>query len=232
MRAHALTHRGGIPAITVQTPPRRTRAKELRRQALIDAATAVFSEHGYDAATTREIADRAGCAEGLIHRYFSGKRGLLLAIIASKPKRLVQEFETLLPDCASVQEEVERILLKDLDVMWERRDFMRVAFSQAAIDPEIGRSIRDSIQQHYARLITGKLKRHQETGRVLPDVNVEAVATALTGLAFSLGFVYQVVFAGSRAEARRVAQEAARVIARGVAPPLERRPQEMGRPGP
>jgi AcrR family transcriptional regulator len=52
------------------------RDKEKRQRSLIDAANAVFAEHGYDAATTRAVAERAGCSEGLIHRYFGGKRGL------------------------------------------------------------------------------------------------------------------------------------------------------------
>src|SRR3990172_9372707 len=112
------------------------RDRLLRQGALIEAANAVFAEHGYDGATTRQIAERAGCSEGLIHRYFSGKRGLLLAILDSKAANIVAEFESALPDRPTIPEEIEQLLLWHLDVMWERRDFMRVAVSQATIDPE------------------------------------------------------------------------------------------------
>ena len=121
----------------IHTIQRGKRDKELRQQSLIEAATAVFAERGYDCATTREIAERAGCAEGLIHRYFSGKRGLLIAILESRAAQVVEDFVAALPDRDTVEDEIEQILLWNLETMWERRDFMRVAVSQAAIDSEV-----------------------------------------------------------------------------------------------
>ena len=59
----------------------RTRDRAGKKQALIDAALKLFASKGYDATTTREIAACAGCAEGLIHRYFSSKAGLLPALM-------------------------------------------------------------------------------------------------------------------------------------------------------
>jgi len=57
----------------------RTRNRAAREAALITAAGKLFASRGYEATTTREIAACADCAEGLIHRYFKGKSGLLLA---------------------------------------------------------------------------------------------------------------------------------------------------------
>ena len=39
---------------------------------------------------------------------------------------MVEEFEAELPDQPTVAEEISRILLRDLELFWERRDFMRV----------------------------------------------------------------------------------------------------------
>ena len=107
------------------------RDKEKRQRSLIEAANAVFAEHGYDAATTREVAQRAGCSEGLIHRYFSGKRGLLLAVMESKAAAVLDGFSSALPDRDNVQEDIEQALLWPLGVLWEHRDFMRVSVAQA-----------------------------------------------------------------------------------------------------
>ncbi len=43
------------------------------RQALMDAALAVFVERGFARATTREIARRAGLSEGTMYRHFTDK---------------------------------------------------------------------------------------------------------------------------------------------------------------
>lgn len=46
------------------------------RERILEAALQCFSEHGYDGATTREIASRAGVNLGLITYYFEGKERL------------------------------------------------------------------------------------------------------------------------------------------------------------
>jgi len=194
------------------------RDKAFRRQTLIDAGTAVFAEHGYDCATTREIGERAGCSEGLIHRYFGGKRGLLLAILEDRGAHVAESFESDLPDCDTVADEIEQLHLWYLEMMWERRDFMRVAVSQAAIDTAIGRTIGESINRRHAALIVDKLRRHQSAGRILTSANLAATAYAITGLGFAIGFVFQTCFGEDRELARRIMLDAAAALVRGLTP--------------
>jgi len=217
VRARARTSQTEESPITLQARQEpRARDPGQRRADLIDAANAVFAEHGYDAATTREIAERAGCAEGLIHRYFNGKRGLLLAIIKTKAAHVVEEFEADLPDQPTVAEEISAILLRDLELFWERRDFMRVSVSQATIDQEIGRTISHDLNNQRVRLMIEKLRRHQEAGRIGGNVDVEAVAYTLSGLGFSIGFVFQACFGEDRELARRIMLGAAGVLSEGI----------------
>ena len=60
---------------------------------------------GYEATTNREIAARAGCAEGLIHRYFGGKSGLLFNIVEL---HVAQDTATTIgrPACATLEAEI------------------------------------------------------------------------------------------------------------------------------
>jgi AcrR family transcriptional regulator len=205
--------------ITLQAKPEpRPRDPEQRRADLINAANTVFAEHGYDAATTRAIAERAGCAEGLIHRYFNGKRGLLLAIIESKAVHVVEEFEAELPDQPTVADEISRILLRDLELFWERREFMRVSVSQLTIDQEIGRTVSSNLNTQRVGLMLQKLRRHQAAGRIRADTDVEAIAYTLSALGFSIGFVFQACFGEDRQLARRIMTGAAQAISDGITP--------------
>lgn len=54
---------------------------EARRTQILMGAAKVFAEKGYHKATTKEIAQSAGVAEGTIYNYFDNKRELLLAMI-------------------------------------------------------------------------------------------------------------------------------------------------------
>lgn len=59
----------------------RERGKQRRRSRIKEAAREVFVELGYEAATTREIADRADVSQGTLFAYAPTKSELLLMII-------------------------------------------------------------------------------------------------------------------------------------------------------
>ena len=54
--------------------------QETRRREILDAAAAVFGEKGFQRATMKDIAARAGIVPGTIYLYFQNKRDLLIAI--------------------------------------------------------------------------------------------------------------------------------------------------------
>lgn len=68
---------------------RRPYDADASREALLAAASVLFDERGYDAATIREIGQRAGVDPALIARYFGGKEGLYLATLARGGGRTV-----------------------------------------------------------------------------------------------------------------------------------------------
>src|ERR1700728_5097183 len=49
------------------------------RERLVVAAVDLFAEHGYDATTVAQIAERAGTTKSTFFRYFPDKRELLVA---------------------------------------------------------------------------------------------------------------------------------------------------------
>ena len=59
----------------------RPRGRNDVQEALIEAATALFSERGPAAVSVREIAKLAGVNHGLVHRHFGSKKGLLKAVV-------------------------------------------------------------------------------------------------------------------------------------------------------
>lgn len=55
-----------------------------RSEAILDAAEQVFAASGFAGASMREIADRAGVAQALIHYHFDNKEKLFEAVIARR----------------------------------------------------------------------------------------------------------------------------------------------------
>lgn len=61
-------------------PPGRTAGGEATRLRLYEAAIALIGERGYEAATLRDVAARAGVSPALLYRYFPNKRSVVLAL--------------------------------------------------------------------------------------------------------------------------------------------------------
>jgi AcrR family transcriptional regulator len=59
-------------------PGRRAKNKEATRQRIVTAALQLFETKGFEAATTRQIARKAGVAEGTVFNYFETKEDIAL----------------------------------------------------------------------------------------------------------------------------------------------------------
>jgi AcrR family transcriptional regulator len=187
--------------------PRRTRNRAAKHHALIKAATKVFAARGYHVATTREIAAEAGCAEGLIHRYFEGKNGLLLALIQNYDSEGRGTFEPDRPLASSLQAEIQQLLEGELSQYWEKRDFLRTAVSSAILDPDLGRSMRKQCLNLSIERTTARLRYCEKRGLIQRGTDVEALAQMLGAVAFTLGFMEQVVFSSDRKRVKIVAEK-------------------------
>ena len=63
-----------------------------KKDHILDVAEKVFSEHGFDGASTRMISSEAGVNMAMLNYYFGSKEGLFLAIF----ERKIASFQTLL----------------------------------------------------------------------------------------------------------------------------------------
>ena len=74
--------------------PKRARGKE-RVAKLLQAATAVFAEKGYEAATMTEIAARAGAPIGSLYQFFPVKEALADTLVQNYLALLVTDLQAL-----------------------------------------------------------------------------------------------------------------------------------------
>jgi AcrR family transcriptional regulator len=85
--------------------PRASRAPvqkrgQLRVEAILDAAEAVFGEMGVEAATTNAIAERAGASVGSLYHFFANKDAILQALA----ERYAESCQTMLRTSRRIDE--------------------------------------------------------------------------------------------------------------------------------
>src|SRR4051812_32051993 len=72
-------------------PVGRTAEGDATRQRLYEAAIALIDERGYEAATLRDVATRAGASPALLYRYFPNKRSVVLALYDQLSEAFAQQ---------------------------------------------------------------------------------------------------------------------------------------------
>lgn len=195
------------------TGKRRDRAA--KQHALIRAALRLFASKGYEATTTREIAAAAGCAEGLIHRYFKGKAGLLPALAEFRISQEVLDLSHRLRPAASFEEEFLQLVAWEVDFAWQARDFYRVFIPRAMVDPSVASVVRRAVLSARTQAIMERLQRYRSC-RTLPpgDLDVLVQSVGMLGLVF--GFMRPMVLGQDRKLAKEMAMTFAKILVRGV----------------
>ncbi|MBT2486585.1 MULTISPECIES: TetR/AcrR family transcriptional regulator [unclassified Microbacterium] len=118
------------------TPRRRgpSAGTPARRAQIVDAALASFAEHGYERASLRDIASRAGLTHAALLRHFSGKEELLPAALAQRE----EHEEDVAARIMTAHVPGEQILSAVLADEFRHPDFQRnwLALSVAATNPD------------------------------------------------------------------------------------------------
>ncbi len=72
------------------TRPRTRLAPEARREEILEAASRLFAQNGYEAVSASEIARQAGITPGLLHHYFGGKSGVFVTLLERLGPQLIE----------------------------------------------------------------------------------------------------------------------------------------------
>jgi TetR/AcrR family transcriptional regulator len=103
------------------------------RVEILRAADELFGEIGFEATTTREIAQSCGVNKALIHYHFAGKRDLFNAVLDRYYEKLEATLDkALLEEEASARDRLWRVVDTYVDFLTANRNFSRIVQREAA----------------------------------------------------------------------------------------------------
>lgn len=142
-----------IPAANAAANGSRLDADERRRQ-ILGAARRLFSERGYSATSTAEIAAEAGVARGLINHYFGTKRELYVEVVREMVRfrsQPVPEYVNGTTPAARLEQSIDEWL----EMVSRNREAWLAAVGAEGLgrDPEIEAVLDEAREQATARII-------------------------------------------------------------------------------
>lgn len=176
----------GTPRVKVtgtgQATGKRERNKLANRQAILDAAQAVFMERGFEAVTIRDVVRRTNLAAGTFYNYFRTKEALFRALVEDRITALTTELQRVRGQARSLDEFLHGAYL--------------AGFSAVARDPLLyslmlrnEAAVRALYQESVMGISTRALREDIEDAirrGIMPPLDAEFLAAALFGAGYEM----------------------------------------------
>jgi TetR/AcrR family transcriptional regulator, mexJK operon transcriptional repressor len=146
----------------------RTSPGEKRRQAMIDAAFALFIEKGYASVTLDDIIKISGGSKSSVYKFFESKEGILKAVIESLADQMVENIALPVPPNGTVREALTRIgrSMGALALSENAIQQYRLAVSNAKNHPELALLWFNSGPNRVFEALAGFFRDATEAGRL------------------------------------------------------------------
>lgn len=136
------------------TRPRVGRAE--RERQILDAAVAVFSERGFQAASMDAVAERVGVTKPVLYTHFGSKDGLLLACIARVRAELLEVTSAAARAAHDPEDMLRRATLAFFDHLERNESAWSVVFCEATVAGDALEGIRAQQTDFTAALLAAQ----------------------------------------------------------------------------
>jgi TetR/AcrR family transcriptional regulator len=154
-----------------------------KKDHILDVAERVFSENGFDGASTRMISGEAGVNMAMLNYYFGSKEGLLLAVIARK----VSSFKDLLVNISGDNSMTQwEKVAKYIDLYSEKivsnNCFQKLIYQELGMNrrTELSDRVRNILMQNIVEF-RKILQDGIDNGEFKPDTDTDMVTATLYG---------------------------------------------------
>jgi len=160
-----------------------------KKQDIVQAATWLFAEQGFDGTTTLQISKEAGITEPVIYYHFKGKDQLFTRIITTTFETFFAYLDDLPEKTGTEFEKIENLIALHFDIVKEMPDeiYLAVSACPARLKDPAGicrKNIR-KVRRRLKHYLTDCLAAGMATGEfhtVPKDATVNLIVAMLTGL--------------------------------------------------
>ena len=147
-------------------------ARPSRKDEILQAALACFTEHGVDVTTIEMIRDRSGASIGSLYHHFGNKERIIAALYLAGTAQYAELLQRGFASAASAEACVKLLVTSYIDWVVANPDWARfILHSRSRVEAgEMGDALREANRQHFAQILTALAEyRRQGLFKALPD---------------------------------------------------------------
>ncbi len=158
------------------------------KERILNSAIAVFGEKGYHQATIAEIAEHANIGKGTLYWYFSSKEELFSGMIEQGIESLDSKLKVLMEDEEPAYGSLLLAYIQEyLHFFYNHRHLARIFSSgPQGLSDEFRHKMLKWCEQFF-KINTDLIQRGLKAGFFNPDLDVQRVVAAFTGIISAFG---------------------------------------------
>jgi AcrR family transcriptional regulator len=144
-----------------------------KQKKIIQAAVETFSEKGYAASSTSEIAQKAGVAEGTIFRHYRTKKDLLLSIVAPIMSKLigpfvVRDFAKIIDAPYPTYEDFIRAIFRNrLEFARKNLPVIKILMQEIPFQEDLKKQFKELVAKHIVSRVVKVVEQYQQKGTII-----------------------------------------------------------------
>jgi AcrR family transcriptional regulator len=183
---------------------------------IIQVAQKLFARNGYDGTTTKELAEKAGIAEGTLFRHFTNKKAILVEVATQGWVDLLTDLLTELSEMANY-EAISHVMYKRMLRLGDNYDMMRICFMEVQFHQDLRERIQSEVIEKMTDVAEAFFQTAMERG-VYRRMNPRVIAQVFLGMFVVAGFSHETILqpGANPQEMKEMAEGLADIFLNGV----------------
>ncbi len=164
---------------------------EKRKNQILDAATLIFSEKGYNRANTDEIAKKANLGKGTLYRYFKNKKDIFFSVVDRGLSKLKERILEEAEKAKDPLKKIENAIKAYLSFFEENRNFVGMLIHEQS-------SFQKRIAKRYFEHYYGNVDRIKKTFKtgieqgLIKEMDMDSLISVYASLLNGLVYMWQI----------------------------------------
>lgn len=152
-----------------------------RQQAVLRASMELFATQGFNQTSTRQIAQKAGVAEGTVYKQFKTKQEILTAILTPVREFVIPQVTTeftqeiLVRQYPGLGDLVHEMILNRLQLVDNNRNFARLMCGSFLEQPRLRQEVAAAFTKQVAAPFLKIFEFYQNRGQIRADLATQSI---------------------------------------------------------
>lgn len=175
-------------------------SSQFTKKRIIKTSVDVILSKGYDAARTKEIAEKSGVSEATLFKYFKSKEDLLKIIIVHMIEDFTKESKEIISRCikdfnnGSYKKLLQEIIVERLNFFTKNNKLIKIIVREMLINPVLKKLFVQTIYNNLTSILEVVIAKGIKAGEFSKGTALSTIKDNIFGIIIYNTVIYSAIF--------------------------------------